>query len=52
MLEKLMSNPYAWLILSLCSIFSLLFAIYTWIVGRKITEISIDYLSNDILCLE
>lgn len=49
MLEKLMSNPYAWLVLALCSIFSLVFAIYTWIVGRKRKEISIDYLSNAII---
>lgn len=49
MLEKLMRNPYAWLVLALCSIFSLVFAIYTWIIGRKRKEISIDYSSNAII---
>lgn len=48
-MEKLMDNPYAWLILSLCTIISFVFAIYTWIVGRKIKEISMDYFSNDII---
>lgn len=49
MMDKLMSNPYAWLVLSLCTIFSVVFAIYTWIVGKKTKEISIDYSSNDII---
>lgn len=48
-MEKLMSNPYAWSVLSLCTVFSLIFAIYTWIVGRKTKEISVDYFSNEII---
>ena len=44
-----MNNPYAWAFLSLCTIVSFAFAIYTWIVGRKTKEISIDYYSNDII---
>ena len=49
MMKELMSNPYAWLVLSLCTIFSVVFAIYTWIVGKRTREISIDYYSNDII---
>jgi hypothetical protein len=48
-MKELMDNPYAWLLLSLCTIISFVFAIYTWIVGRKIKEISMDYISNDII---
>ena len=49
MMNELMSNPYAWLILSFCTIFSVVCAIYTWIVGKRTKEISIDYYSNDII---
>lgn len=49
MINKLMSNPYAWLILSFCTIFSVAFAIYTRIVEKRTKEISIDYYSNDII---
>lgn len=48
-MEKLMDNPYAWALLSLCTIISFLFAIYTWIVERKIKEISIDSATNEII---
>lgn len=49
MMESLMNNPYAWGILSLCTIGSLIFAIYTWIVGRRTKEISVDFYTNDII---
>lgn len=49
MLSELMSNPFAWFLLSLCTIFSVMFAIYTWIVGNKKKEISVDYFSNEII---
>lgn len=49
MLKMLMNNPYAWLLLSLCTIASLFFAIYTWIVGKKTKEISIDRYTNEIV---
>lgn len=49
MLIELMGNPVAWIMLSLCTIFSVIFAIYTWIVGYKRKEISVDYSSNDII---
>ena len=49
MINELMKNPYAWLILSLISIFSFAFAIYTWIVGKKVKEISVDYSTNYIV---
>lgn len=49
MLERLMSNPYAWLFLSLCTIASLFFAIYTWIKGKKTKEISLDNYTNEIV---
>lgn len=48
-MKELMNNPYAWAFLSLISISSLLFAIYTWITGRKVKEISIDYFINKIV---
>ena len=49
MIDELMKNPYAWLILSAISIASFAFAIYTWIVGKKVKEISVDYTSNHIV---
>lgn len=49
MFDELMSNSFAWIFLSLCTIFSVIFAIYTWIVGYKRKEISVDYSSNDII---
>lgn len=49
MIKILMSNPYAWLILSLCTVASLIFAIYTWIMGKKTKEISIDKYTNEIV---
>ncbi len=49
MFETLMKNPYAWFALSLCTIISLIFAVYTWIVGRKIKEISVDYITTNII---
>lgn len=48
-MKELMNNPYAWAFLSLCTIISFLFAIYTWIAGRKIKEISIDSSTNEII---
>ena len=48
-MKELMNNPYAWLFLSLITIFSFAFAIYTWIAGKKAKELSNDYLSNDII---
>lgn len=39
-LESLMNNPYAWVILSICTIAAFVFAIYTWIVGKSRKELS------------
>lgn len=49
MLEMLMGNPYAWLLLSLCTIASLVFGIYSLIVGKKTKQISIDKYTNEIV---
>lgn len=49
MINEWMENPYAWLILSVCTVGSLIFAIYTWFVGKKVKEISVDYSSNHIV---
>lgn len=49
LIEMLMSNPWAWLLLSLCTVASLIFAIYTWIMGKKTKEISIDKYTNEIV---
>ena len=40
----LMNNPYAWLLLAFCTVAAFVFAIYTWIVGKKKKEFT--YLSN------
>ncbi len=43
MLEGLMQNPYAWLILAISTVGSLILGIYTWITGkekRRLTYIS------------
>lgn len=39
-IKKLMENPYAWAVLSMCTIVALIFAIYTWFAGKKKKEIS------------
>lgn len=49
MIKGLMDNPYAWGFLSMCTIVSLVFAVYTWVVGRKSKEISVDYHTNEII---
>lgn len=43
-LEQLMDNPYAWLILSMCTIFSFAYAVYMGIKSKEKKEIS--YLIN------
>lgn len=48
-LKALMNNPYAWFVLSMCTILSFLFAIYTWLVEKKREEISIDYYTNEMI---
>lgn len=48
-MKELMNNPYAWAFLSLCTIISLAFAIYTWVAGKKTKEISISYLDNKMI---
>ena len=50
MFEMLMKNPYAWLLLSLCTIASLVFAVYTWVLGKKRKELSVDFRTNNIIC--
>lgn len=42
-LYELMQNPYAWAVLSICTIAALLFAVYTWCVGKKKKEFSCFY---------
>ncbi len=39
-LEQLMNNPYAWSVLAICTVAAFVFAIYTWIKGKKKKEIS------------
>lgn len=39
-LEQLQENPYAWLILSLISVFGIFFSIYTWIANKEKKQIS------------
>lgn len=49
MLDKLMNSPIAWLALSAVSVISLMFAIYTWIVGQKKKELSVSRKSEVIV---
>lgn len=49
MLEKLMNNPLAWLILSLISVVSFVFGIYTWFAGKKKKEISVSQDSYELI---
>lgn len=49
MLENLMGNPIAWAILSVLSVFSTVFAIYTWIAGKKRKQFSVSCRSNEII---
>ena len=43
-IKSLMNNPYAWVILSVCTILSFVFGIYTWVAGKRKKEFS--YVSN------
>lgn len=49
MLEKLMNNPVAWLILSIITVISFAFGIYTWITGKRRKEISVSDISYVII---
>lgn len=49
MLEKLMSNPYAWAVLSVCTIGSMIFAVYTWAKGKEKKEFSHFHVSHAIV---
>jgi len=44
-----MVNPYAWLFLSVLSIFSVLFGIYTWIKSQSRKEFSYSFVSHSIV---
>ena len=46
-----MKNPYAWTILSLCTVISLIFAIYTWIAGKQFKELSVSCITNELIKL-
>lgn len=49
MLEKLMNSPIAWGILSLLAVFSTVFAIYTWLDGKKHKRFSVSCKTNEII---
>lgn len=48
-LEQLMDNPYAWLILSMCTIFSFAYAVYMGIKSKEKKEISYIVNSHEIV---
>lgn len=48
-LEKLMQNPYAWAVLSLCTVISVLFAIWAYGKGKRKLEISYYSTTNEIV---
>lgn len=52
MLDVIMNSSVVWLILAICTVGSMGFAIYTWLVGKKTKEISIDYYTNEIVKAE
>ena len=37
-IKSLMNNPYAWVILSVCTILLFVFGIYTWFAGKRKKE--------------
>lgn len=39
-ISRLMNNPYAWTILAFCTVAAFIFAIYTWIAGKKRKELT------------
>ena len=49
MLKNMMGSPLAWGILSLIAIFSALFAIYTWIAGKKKKQFSLVCKTNEVI---
>ena len=49
MLKNMMGSPIAWGILSLIAIFSALFAIYTWIAGKKKKQFSLVCKTNEVI---
>lgn len=44
-----MQNPYAWLFLSILTVVSFVFAIYTWFAGKKRKELSVSCKSDIIV---
>ena len=48
-LNSLMQNPYAWALLSLCTIFSVVLAIWTYLKGKRKLEISCFCNANEIV---
>lgn len=49
MLDSLMQNAVIWLILSLCTIGSMIWGIYTWWVNKQSKEISYEYESTEVI---
>ena len=49
MLKTMMGSPIAWGILSLIAVFSALFAIYTWIAGKKKKQFSLVCKTNEVI---
>lgn len=48
-LEQLMGNPYAWLFLSFCTIFSVIYAVYMGIKSKEKKQISYSMTTNEIV---
>ena len=44
-----MGDPIAWAVLSVLTVFSTIFAIYTWIAGKKRIQFSVSCRSNEII---
>ena len=49
MLEKLMTNPYAWLFLSAITVVSFVFAVWSWYATKPRKEISIHCKTDEII---
>lgn len=48
-LADLMQNPYAWAFLALCTVFSLVFAVVTWLFSRTKKQISFAVSSYELI---
>ncbi len=49
MLDSLMQNAVIWLILSLCTIGSMVWGVYTWLTSKRCKEISYEFETTEVI---